>query len=73
MHIPSSMIEGAICPVTAGFVAITATETSKVNFRKAVSIPLVIAIFCGLLLSPFASDQPDGLEWVAQQHNLTME
>lgn len=54
--------------VTAGLVLILSAEVNYSTFRKAVSIPLLVALFIGLLLAPFASDDPDGFEfaeWIA--------
>lgn len=56
--------------ITAGFVLAMLPEVSNVTFRKAVAMPVMVAIFLGLILSPLASSYPDGLEWVAQTHHI---
>lgn len=57
--------------ITAGFVLAMLPEVSNATFRKAVAMPVMLAIFIGLVLSPLASTYPDGLEWVAEQHDIT--
>ncbi len=57
--------------ITAGFILAMLPEVSSTTFRKAVAMPVMLAIFIGLVLSPLASTYPDGLEWVAEQHDIT--
>ena len=45
------------------------TNSKKISF----GIPLLSAGAIGLLLSPFASSYPDGLEWVAAKYNILHE
>ncbi|MBD3156447.1 cobalamin biosynthesis protein CbiM [Candidatus Peregrinibacteria bacterium] len=59
--------------ITAGFVLAMLPEVSSTAFRKAVALPVMLAIFIGLILSPLASTYPDGLEWVAEQHNIATQ
>ena len=48
----------------------TKTDLSK---KKAYIIPLAVASIIALLLSPFASSYPDGLEWVAERYGFLHE
>lgn len=59
--------------VTAGFVLAMLPEVSNASFRKVVAMPIMIAIFIGLILSPLASTSPDGLEWVTQQNQISSQ
>lgn len=59
--------------VTAGFVLAMLPEVSNAHFRRAIAMPVMIAIFIGLILSPLASSSPDGLEWVAQQYSIASQ
>lgn len=58
--------------ITAGFALAMLPEVSSTSLRKAVAMPVMLAIFIGLVLSPLASSYPDGLEWVAQTNNINL-
>jgi cobalt/nickel transport system permease protein len=56
----------------AAFAAFQAPESSPSSARP-VFVPLAVAGIVALLLSPFASSYPDGLEWVAQRYQFLHE
>lgn len=50
-----------------------AGRVAEGSSRKAVLVPLLGAAVMALVISPFASSYPDGLEWVAQQYEFYRE
>jgi len=56
--------------LTVALYAILVSNFSHIKQRTAVYAPLFAAIVISLILSPFASGLPDGLEWVATQYQL---
>ena len=38
--------------------------------RNEILIGLGLSLFVGVVLSPFASSWPDGLEWIAEQYGF---
>ena len=60
--------------ITVAAVALLANRWGHHAEGKApVAVPLLTAALVGLLLSPFASGFPDGLEWVAGQYQFLHE
>jgi len=56
--------------ITLAAVALLASPVESSGERRPVLVPLVAAGIIALLLSPFASGYPDGLEWVAERIQL---
>jgi len=48
-------------------------EPVKTSEKLSFGVPIVVAGIIGLLLSPFASGFPDGLEWVAEKYQFLHE
>jgi len=53
--------------------ALLAGRVAEGASRKTVLVPLLGAAVMALVISPFASSYPDGLEWVAQQYEFYRE
>lgn len=60
--------EAIITVAACAFLVQGAAATS--GTKAAVTVPLLTAVMVGLLLSPFASGFPDGLEWVAARYHF---
>ena len=59
--------------ITLAAVALLANSLGHAEGRTQVAVPLLTAALVALLLSPFASGFPDGLEWVAGQYQFLHE
>lgn len=59
--------------ITAAAVYALASKPAEESVRGGISIPLTAAVVLGLMISPFASPLPDGLEWVAQKYSFLHE
>ncbi|OQW97492.1 MAG: cobalamin biosynthesis protein CbiM [Thiothrix lacustris] len=59
--------------ITVAAVALLANSWGHAEGKAQVAVPLLTAALVGLLLSPFASGFPDGLEWVAGQYQFLHE
>jgi len=59
--------------ITAAAVYALASRPAEGNVRGSVAIPLSAAAVLGLMISPFASSLPDGLEWVAEKYSFLHE
>lgn len=59
--------------ITVAAVALLANRWGHAEGKAQVAVPLLTAALVGLLLSPFASGFPDGLEWVAGQYQFLHE
>ncbi|HOJ62801.1 MAG TPA: energy-coupling factor ABC transporter permease [Spirochaetota bacterium] len=67
VHTLIGICEGLITIILA---TLLSTSTIKKSENLSFVIPFVGAIIIGLILSPFASSFPDGLEWVAEKYNF---
>lgn len=56
--------------ITIAAYVLFSTKANKVSSKSAFVLPLLLAGIIGLVLSPFASGFPDGLEWVAERLNF---
>lgn len=61
--------EAALTFVLVSVFSATAARSGRWDFAA----PFLGAILTATMLSPFASPSPDGLEWVAEQHNFLTE
>lgn len=59
--------------ITAAAVYALAKQPAQEEARGSIAIPLSAAATLGLMISPFASPLPDGLEWVAQKFSFLHE
>lgn len=67
VHIIIGIFEGIITIILYSFLFIkNIKESKRLNFI----LPFVGAIIISLILSPFASPLPDGLEWVAEKYQF---
>lgn len=57
----------------AAFSSLGATASSSAPQQGRVALPVGVALLIGLLLSPFASGWPDGLEWVGERYQFLHE
>ncbi len=58
----------ALITVACCFLLSSHSATTKTKGQ--VAVPLTAAVMVALLLSPFASGFPDGLEWIAEKYNF---
>ena len=49
------------------------SKTVNISQRRSVALPLIASGVIAMILSPFASGLPDGLEWVAQKYAFLHE
>lgn len=59
--------------ITAAVCFALSSELVNNSQKKSVTVPLVASGIIAIILSPFASGLPDGLEWVAQKFNFFHE
>lgn len=59
--------------ITVAVYILFSLEPIKNAKSIAAGLPLISALMAGLMLSPFASVYPDGLEWVAQKYRFLQE
>ncbi|MBD3264686.1 MAG: cobalamin biosynthesis protein CbiM, partial [Candidatus Omnitrophica bacterium] len=59
--------------ITVGLYFGLALKPVKASAKSSAAVPLLAAGIIALLLSPFASGLPDGLEWVAQKYQFLHE
>lgn len=82
--IPFSEVAGAMLSVHAligvgeGLIAVAvyralSSEALSRSPKWSVGVPFLAAVTIGVLLSPFASGFPDGLEWVAEKYQFLHE
>ncbi len=64
---------GEVVITVAGCVLLSRNWSSAGANRGLVAVPLLTATIVALLLSPFASGFPDGLEWVAEKYKFLHE
>lgn len=59
--------------ITVGAFYLFSSKAFKKSKRFSFGFPLVAAAIIGLMLSPFASSYPDGLEWAAERYEFLHE
>lgn len=59
--------------ITIALLAMLPAMNTRPNTNQLFAVPLLAALLIALLLSPFASAYPDGLEWVAAQYSFLHE
>ena len=67
VHSLIGIFEGVITVVLFSILYVSQIKESR---KLSAGIPIISAIVIGLLLSPFASGFPDGLEWVAKKYSF---
>jgi cobalt/nickel transport system permease protein len=73
IHLAIGIVEGLVTAAVINFVwkarpellegASTATARYNISFRRIVTVFVVVAVLIGAILSMYASENPDGLEW----------
>lgn len=59
--------------ITIGAFYLFSSKALKKSIKFSFGIPLITATIVGLILSPFASSYPDGLEWAAEKYEFLHE